>query len=114
MKYTDCMACPDFDGKAITCRLTMTTVQLNDQHICPPPDNCPKNKKECWRWLKRLWKKIKKLHLSKVFWTNLIGAIILYLNGTQLHFIPQMVLGEILLVANIILRFLSNKPLEEK
>jgi hypothetical protein len=106
------MACPDFDGKAITCMLTRTTVPLNDQHICPPPANCPKNKKECW--FKIFLAKLKKIHLSKTFWINFIGAIVIYLNGTHLHFIPQSVLGEILLVANIILRFLSNKPLEEK
>lgn len=116
MKYTDCMQCTDFDGKAITCKLTMTTVPLNDQHICPPPANCPKNKKECWlkTFLVKLWAKLKKIHLSKTFWVNLIGALVIYLNGTQLHFISQSALGEILLVANIILRFLTGKSLEDK
>jgi len=115
-KYTDCLACPDFDGKAIMCRLTRTTIPYNEQHICPTPDNCPKNKKECRlkTFLDKLWAKLKRIHLSKTFWVNLIGAIVIYLNGTQLHFISQSALGEILLVANIILRFLTGKSLEDK
>ena len=109
------MQCPDFNGKGIMCMLTKTTVPLNDQHICPPPANCPKNKKGC-TWLKRLLKKLKRLHLSKTFWSNLAAGILFFFNHTTLHihWMTPQVETAFLTLLNIFLRILTNKSLEDK
>lgn len=113
MRYTDCLQCTDFDGKAITCMLTRTTVPYNEQHICPTPDNCPKNKKKKWQWLRRLWKKIKKLHLSRTFWVTFFGVIAQVINLTQ-KWIPVDIAIVIQGLITIILRVITGKSLEEK
>lgn len=61
----------------------------------------------------KFFAKFSKIHLSRQVWLNVIGAIVLYLNGTTMHFIPQTYVAEALLLCNIIMRFLTNTPMEE-
>ena len=51
---------------------------------------------------------------SKTFWVNLITGIMAIINAGSGHWIPVEVSAGIIAIINIILRFLTNKPLAKK
>ena len=65
--------------------------------------------------MKKLIEKIKKIHLSKTFWFNLVAGAI-YASDKLLgsNIIPDKYLVEVTTIGNVILRFLTNKSLDKK
>lgn len=51
---------------------------------------------------------------SKTFWFNLISGVIMFLSETHGKVVPTEIATSIIVAGNIVLRFLTNKPLNEK
>lgn len=59
--------------------------------------------------------KLKKIHFSKTFWFNIIAGSVEIadkLIGTNI--VPDKILLEVIAAGNILLRFVTDKPLDQK
>lgn len=59
-------------------------------------------------------KKIKGLLKSKTFWLNVIGGAAQIINATSGHWIPVEQAAGIQAILNVIVRMMTNKPLDDK
>jgi formaldehyde-activating enzyme involved in methanogenesis len=57
---------------------------------------------------------IKGLMKSKTFWANALMAVATVANEFQGQVIPSKYAAEIIVVVNVLLRFVTTKPLSEK
>jgi hypothetical protein len=59
-------------------------------------------------------KSLQGLLKSKTFWFNLVSGIVMFLSETNGKVVSTEIATSIIVAGNIVLRFLTNKPLNEK
>jgi hypothetical protein len=64
--------------------------------------------------MKNFWFKLRGLLKSKTFWTNLITGILVFIDQTQFHFLDAKETAGVILILNMILRWLTTGSLESK